>query len=325
MPQVRHCSGLFALLACVLPATALAVPDRGMDPAPPPGSGDESARKATIPKNRLTHSSATFARVNPLGLIEQAQLGWRHRMLDKPASNVLFGDTYTLLGATARLSPAFARGGLHAEISPVAVFKAWVDLEGVAYFGTFDQITSFDDPSPAYDDDSLDALAAGQPTGGWVLTGGAVLQAKAGPVAVRSTFQATRFALDLPAGDTWFYDQIWDRLAPNESFMFLNDADVLGVFEHARVGARWTWTGAADQPAESLAAMGHHRVGPLFAWQFREGPPGTRFNRPTFFALTQWWLAHPYRTGAAQPQALPMVALGFAFQGDLLGPPPSRR
>ena len=73
-----------------------------------------------------------------------------------------------------------------------------------------------------------------------------MLQAKAGPVAVRSTFQATRYSIGLEGSEAYFYDQFWDRLAPNNAFMFLNDADVMGVFEHARVGARWTWTDAAS-------------------------------------------------------------------------------
>lgn len=311
-------------LSVLLPAEAHAVPDRGMDPTPPKDA-DSKQPKGKIPKHRLYYSNATFARVNPLGLISVGQLGWRRRLADKPASNVLFGDTYTYVAAVSRVSPAFGRLGAHLEVSPIAIFKAWVDLEGVGYFGTFDQVTGFSDASPAYDDDSLDAMARGLPTGGWVFTGGAVLQAKAGPVAVRSTFQATRFSIGLPDGEEYFYDQIWDRLAPNNGFMLLNDADVMGVFEHARVGTRWTWTdGLVDDP-DSLAGMAHHRVGPLFAWQFSEGPPGKRFNRPTLFTLVQWWLQHPYRDGTEQSQAMPLVAVGFAFQGDLLGAPATGR
>jgi hypothetical protein len=161
-------------LSVLLPAEAHAVPDRGMDPAPPKDA-DGAKKGVKIPKDRLTYSSATFARINPLGLISVAQVGWRHRLANKPASNVLFGDTYTYLAAVSRVSPAFGRLGAHLEVSPIAVFKAWVDLEGVGYFGSFDQVTGFADASPAYDDDSLDAMARGQATGGWVFTGGAVL------------------------------------------------------------------------------------------------------------------------------------------------------
>jgi len=273
------------------------------------------------PAHRLWYANASFARVNPLGLIEVLDLGWRYRLMDR--DGVLFGDTYTLLGLTGRASPAFARGGVRAEVSPIAVWKAWASLERVGYFGTFDQVTGFPSADAVYDDDTLGDLGRGQPTGGWVASAGTVLQAKAGPVALRSTFQGTRYDLDLPEGERFFYDQFWDRLAPDEQWMLLNDLDLMGVFEHARVGARWTWSDALIAEDDAVAALAHHRVGPLLAWQLRDDPVGTRFNRPTVFALAQWWLQHPYRDGSVSSQAMPLVALGFAFQGDLMGAPPS--
>lgn len=300
-----------------LAAPAVAAPERGMDPTPP--MTDDAG---PIPKHRLWYSNATFARVNPLGLVESLNLGWRYRLMD--SDSVLFEDTYTLLGVTVNTTPAYTRGGVRAEIAPIAVWKAWGTLEGIGYFGTFDQVTSFSDADAVYDDDTLEALGQGQPTGGWVASAGTVVQAKAGPVALRSTFQATRYDLDLPDGDRFFYDQFWDRLAPDEQWMLLNDLDMMGMFEHARVGARWTWSDALIEEQDAVAAASQHRVGPLLAWQFKDEPTGSRFNRPTAFALAQWWVRHPYRDGTTSSQAMPLVALGFAFQGDLLGPPPTR-
>ena len=303
--------------ALLIGAPAAASPERGLSPPP-------AAAPAAPPQHRLFYTSATFARVNPLGLISVSTLGWRGRLVDAPASSTLFGDTYAFVGASARLSPAFGRLGVHAEVSPIALLKLWTAVEAVGYFGTFNQITSFPEQSPVYDDDTLDALEDGAATGGWVATSGAVLQAKAGPVVARSTFQATRYALRLAAGDVSFYDQYWDRLAPNEQWMFLNDLDVMGMGEHLRLGARWTWTdgAGAEVDPDSLVGMGHHRVGPLFAWQFKDEGPGSRFDKPTLFALAQWWLEHPYRAGQEVSQGMPLVAFGFAFQGDLLGPRP---
>lgn len=308
---------LMTLLAATS-TTAWAVPERGMDPAPPM-SADEGA----IPRHRLWYSNATFARLNPLGLIEAVDLGWRYRLIE--SDSVLFEDTYTLVGVTARASPAFARGGVRAEIAPIAVWKAWGTFERVGYFGSFDQITGFADADSVYDDDTLEALGRGQPTGGWVATAGTVLQAKVGPIALRSTFQGTRYDLDLPDGERFFYDQFWDRLAPDERWMLLNDLDLMAVFDHARVGARWTWSDALIDEGDAVAGLDHHRVGPLFAWQLKDEPAGTRFNRPTVFVLAQWWMQHPYRDGTLSSQAMPLVAFGFAFQGDLLGAPATGR
>ena len=307
-----------ALAALLLTAStaAWAGPERGMDPTPPMADGG-----GAIPKHRIFYTNANFTRLNPLGLIEDFSVGWRYRLMD--SESVLFEDTYTLLGVTARASPAFARGGVRAEIAPIAVWKAWGTYERVAYFGSFDQITGFTDADAVYDDDTLSALGRGKATGGWVATAGTVLQAKVGPVALRSTFQGTRYDLDLPEGERFFYDQFWDRLAPNERWMLLNDLDLMGVFEHARVGARWTWSDALIDEGDTVAGLAHHRVGPLFAWQFKDAPTGTRFNRPTLFALAQWWMQHPYRDGTLSSQAMPLMAFGFAFQGDLLGAPPT--
>lgn len=317
------------LAACALVASlamapaAHAVPDRGMDPNTPVEEVPEDEARNPIPKHRLYYSNALFARVNPLGLIDVLTLGWRYRLME--SDSVLFNDTYAYLGMSARASPAFGRIGGHAEIAPIAVWKAWVDVEAVGYFGTFDQITGFPGTDAVYDDRTLSDLGQARATLGWVLTVGTVLQGKVGPVAIRSTFQATRYDLQLEAGDQFFYDQYWDRLAPNRNFMFLNDFDVLGIVGKARIGARWTWSDAIMGDNTTDGALAHHRVGPLFAWQFHDRGPGARFNKPTIFALAQWWAQHPYRTGAEQPVGLPLIALGFAFQGDLLGPKPPGR
>ncbi|MGC6493764.1 MAG: hypothetical protein ACON5B_13095 [Myxococcota bacterium] len=289
----------------------------------------ETANVATptlgIPKHRLYYSNAVFARVNPLGLINQLTMGWRYRLIDADPDSTLFGDTYTLLGLSSRASPAFGRIGVHAEIMPIAVFRAWVDYEFVGFFGTFDQVAGFDSASAMYSDQTLRALDRKHRAIGTVLTTGAVLQGKVGPVAIRSTFQATRFDIGLEdADDNFFYDQYWDRLAPNRQFMFLNDFDVLGLFGPVRVGARWTWSDALVGDNDTDAGLAHHRVGPLFAYTFHDRGPGARFNQPTIFLLTQWWAQHPYRAGQEQPQGLPLIALGFAFNGDLMGPRPER-
>ena len=310
------------ILPLALPMLLSAVVGATPCPAAAASESESPASDApATPTHRLWYANASFARVNPLGLIEVLDLGWRYRLMDR--DGVLFGDTYTLLGLTGRASPAFARGGVRAEVSPIAVWKAWGSLERVGYFGTFDQVTGFPSADAVYDDDTLGELARGLATGGWVASAGTVLQAKAGPVALRSTFQGTRYDLDLPDGDRFFYDRFWDRLAPDEQWMLLNDLDLMGVFEHARVGARWTWSDALIAEDDAVAALAHHRVGPLLAWQLRHDPVGTQFNRPTVFALAQWWLQHPYRDGSVSSQAMPLVALGFAFQGDLLGAPPS--
>jgi len=65
----------------------------------------------------------------------------------------------------------------------------------------------------------------------------------------------------------------------------------------------------------TVASDGLHRVGPLFAWQFRGGE-GEKIGRLSAFAITQWWLQHPYRTGQVSNQGVPYVLLGCSMNGD---------
>jgi hypothetical protein len=298
----------------VLASVAMAAPDRGMSTETP------LATPSVPPKHRLWYTSATFARVNPLGLINTSAIGYRRRLSAK--DSLLLRDTYVHVGANVRASPAFARAGAHLEVQPLAVLKLWADYEGVGYFGTFDQIYSGPDSSIRYSDQTI--AAAGANTGattGSVFTAGGVLQAAAGPIAVRSTLQLTRFDLALDDGDTVFYDQYWDRLIVNEDVALLNDLDLMGVFGAAKLGVRWTWSDTPTAAEGTDAAIDHHRLGPLFAYTFRDEGPGTRFDQPTVFVLAQGWLRHPYRTGEEQPAALPLIAVGLAFRGDLIGRP----
>lgn len=127
----------------------------------------------------------------------------------------------------------------------------------------------------------------------------------------------TRYDLDLQDGDVVFYDQYWDRLAPDGGWMALNDADILALVNKTRIGLRHTFNDELGNDSGADSALANHRLGPLFAYQFHDKKPGNRFNQPTAFVIAQWWLQHPYRAGQEQPQGLPLIAAGFAFNGDL--------
>lgn len=269
------------------------------------------------PKDRLYYSNSVFARGNPLGLIDVFRIGWRHRLSDK--DSLLLRDTSTFVAASVIATPAWARVGAYAEVQPIALLRVFADVSAIGYFGTFDQALSWDDPSARYSDQTIAAEGdRARPTTGWVATVGGTLQAKAGPIAIRSTAQASRFDIDID-DDVVFYDQYWDRLAPNKGLMLLNDLDVLYVRGDLRLGSRYTTTlNLTDRVEGADGSLTHHRVGPLIAYQLGTKPHGSAFNRPTVFALAQWWVQHPYRTGEEQPAGLPLIAAGFAFDGDLI-------
>lgn len=265
------------------------------------------------PKTRLWYTNAVFGRVNPLGLTLLHKVGIRQRLSTK--DSILFQDTYAFAGANIMVTPAYSRLGLYAEGQVLSLFRVFAQLDGVGYYGTFDQVITFA-PDERYSDQAIGDRADDASSAlGWVFTGGATLRAKVGPIAVRSTAQVTRYDLG-GLGNAYFYDQFWDRLAPNKGWMILKDSDLLVVTGKLRAGVRYTFSETFDGSKGTDASLAHHRVGPLFAWQFADKKPGARFNQPTLFVLAQWWLQHPYRTGDEQPAALPVIAIGFAFNGD---------
>ena len=58
-------------------------------------------------------------------------------------------------------------------------------------------------------------------------------------------------------------------------------------------------------------------VGLLAAYVFYD-EGYTAFNKPAVFFNIAWYLQHRFRTGADVSRAMPYLALGFAFQSDLL-------
>ena len=269
------------------------------------------------PKNRLWYTNATFARVNPLGLVNIFKVGWRRRLSTK--DSLLFKDTYIHTGPITMVTPAYARLGWYGEAQVLSLVRFFGQVEGVGYYGTFDQIIGWNDPASRYSDQTISSLSdQARAEIGWVVTFGGTLRAKAGPIAIRSTLSFTRYDLALEDDEQFFYDQLWDRFAPDGGFMALNDLDLLYVKGKLRLGARHTFSDTLDGRGSSTdGALSHHRVGPLFAWQFTDKAPGAKVNQHTLFVLAQWWAQHPYRTGNEQPGGLPLIAIGFAFNGDL--------
>lgn len=297
------------LLSLIFPAVAQDRGARGDDAS----FDGEDGEYVPPPKRRFYYANSVFARVNPLGLINQFRLGIRRRL--STSDSVLMQDTYAFVGPIATVSPAFARGGLYAEAQLLSVFRVFAQVEGAQFFGTFNQVTSFDSTDVLYSDQTLDTLDAAEALGGWVFVTGFTVRGAAGPLVVRTTANIARFSIDLPEGRTHFYDQIWDRLAPNNGWQWLQDTDLLYRKNKILAGVRYTFSDGLDG-GEGDGGLSHHRVGPLLAYQFSSKKPGARFNQPTAFLLAQWWAQHPYRTGEEQPAGLPLIALGFAFNGD---------
>lgn len=267
------------------------------------------------PPDRLVYYASAVGRYNPLGGIGTLKLAYRRQFPTGPG--VLFRDTWLEVGATTSVRPSFGRGGAYLSIQPMAILRLEASYEGVGWFGSFDNLVSGDEQL-AYSDGArrdLDSQGLAYATSGSLLTLTAVLQGMIGPIAIRDTVRGLRMDADLHDGDSVFYDPVHDTLVRDGGWVVNNDVDVIGIIGPAKIGVRWTYTDALLDAGPAAASM--HRVGPLVAFTFLERP-GSPFDQPTVFVTAQWWLQHPYRTGLTERQAIPMVALGFAFHGDLI-------
>lgn len=266
------------------------------------------------PRDRLYYTNATFIRYNPIGLVNVGRVGWRRRL--SPSSHPLLRDTYLFVAPQVFITPASARGGLYAEVQALSIFRVFAELNATQFFGTFGQVLGYPDTTLAFSDQTLRARRdESGPAFGTSVVFGASVRLALGPIAMRSTANFTRFDVNLPEGAIAFYNRLWDRLLVDGRFNWLQDTDVLFVHRRSRIGVRYTVSDDLDGNP-GVGGESQHRLGPLFAYQFINNQPGARFNQATLFVVAQWWLKHPYRTGQEQPAALPLMAVGFTFNGD---------
>jgi hypothetical protein len=316
---------VFVLLVC---SPAHADPNR-----PLPGLAE---RKLDRPKHSLFLRNTSIGRLNPLGLIDLLQIGYRRRLYkeDEPA----LADNFVGVGLVPALSPAFGRFGPIVEFQPASILQLWASYEVVRYFGGFNLLQSFGSPLADFSGTEIHRrgqLPKNDPQANYAATGtqlnlGATAQIKIGPIAIRNLFRAMRPDYHLRAGDRVVYDILFDVLVPDGGWFINNDVDALVVTKFGfSFGARWTsnyaFYRARDYaPGEDTSQNPNtpmHRVGPVLAYSFWKDRGGA-FDNPTVLFIANWWLEHRWRTGQDVSPSYPYLALGFQFTGELMPQPP---
>jgi hypothetical protein len=280
------------------------------------------------PESRIVHRSLVAFRINPLGLVYDGRIGYRHRLYLNESKAMR--DNYVGGGLGLMLSPAYLRVGPYVEFAPMSMVTLWSQLSLVSYFGSFDLVQSFPSPRSEWSDDELERLGElDEPNKNYSALGselsiGVDLQARVGPVMIRTRAKVVRGDVDLRSGDRVYYDQLYDTLLPDGGWMFNNDLDVawMGLRNRLVLGLRYTATAPiygdryqVGEPEES--DNGSHRLGPLISYSFKV-EDGAKLNAPSVILICQWWLDHRYRAGQESSQGMPLIALAFQFYGDLL-------
>lgn len=311
-----------AAFPAVAQQAATGVPDvPAARPTPPPevtpaNEPSPAVPLRPIPNVRLYLTSLNLFRVNPLGLETQNRLVLQKRLFD--STSVLLRDTFVNAAASMKLSPASLKVGPTVEIQPAAVFNLRASYEYTQFLGIMGFLQSYPDPLRDFSDDALDAGEDNAySTNGHHFMLEPTLQAKVGPIAVRTKFSFEYWNLSLRDGETTFYDPFLDSLLAGKGWVYTNDSDVIYLADRWATGVRfsgvWPQYGA-DQgiTGDTKANNSHMRVGPFGSYALNQDE-GTLFNRPTVVASVAWYLKHPSRQGA-----LPFMFVGFAFNSDLM-------
>jgi hypothetical protein len=319
-----------------VPADPAAVRDPA--PGPAPTSQLPTNPGAWVPpRHRVTWSSLSVLRYNPLGLQEIFDLGYEYKLFD--SDSLLLKDSFVGVSFSPIMTPAFANPGVTLKLQPIALLRLEARASVIQYFGNFNLMQSFPSAETATFSDSQikdqGTRTDSKPSSAYATTGhnfglagelrwaGFRDEADRPQVEARSRLNATYHRMNLEAGDTVWYDQYFDLLVPKQGWTISNDLDIFARFNLQgtsvlRAGVRYNYARSfIDDNTRSDVDAATQRVGPMVAYTFYD-EPGKRVNKPTIIGVFNWHLAHPYRTGQDVTQALPYFAVAYAVTGDLL-------
>lgn len=306
-----------SVLTTVLLMLGLWLPAQALAQSSPPAH--------EVPTRRLVINSLLGVRLNPLGMELQTRGGYQARLYrdERP----LFRDNFLFVGAYPKISPASIKAGPVVEFQPLSILNLRLSAEYVGFFSTSGFLQSY---ASANADGSDTARKAGEEAGENYAASGArialepLVQMKLGPIVVRNRFALEYWRMGLRDGDRVWYEATLDTLVPGTGLTYADELDVLFMgLPPLVLGARYSWV-KPRYSSRQLAAdetltvdNSHQRVGLLAAYVFYD-EGYTAFNKPAVFFNIAWYLQHRFRTGADVSRAMPYLALGFAFQSDLL-------
>lgn len=300
-------------------------PEGAASPAKVPAKVPASVVTDRMPDYAIIHRSLSILRHNPSGLQHEHRLMWQMRLSD--SEHRLLKNSYFALGPQVMVSPSLQRAGLRASFKPFAMLEMFALVEKLWFIGTFDYVQSYPDAAADF---SPEAQKAATERGenydatGTQISLSARLQAKVGPIAVRSTNRLNRHWFNTKRNDPVWYDIYTDTLTPRDGWVFLQDNDLLFIKGRLVIGLRHTMSRSylSDEVLKPLAVDADrpeltHRLGPFAAYRLNDDTKfvDSIFRRPTLVVLTQFWVKHPYRTGQSVSQAIPWIVVALAFDG----------
>lgn len=290
-----------------------------------PAAAQEQTEQMLPARHRILYSSLLAARLNPLGLEEQLNVGYHMRLYNNP--KVLWRDCFVGFDLTPVFNPAQVRLGGQITVRPIAVLILSARYSFLGWFKTFEYLQSYSSPHEDYSDSALDV---GKENDQHYATTGSQLQlqaqvlGKVGPVVLRNDLKFFHNQVNLQGNDRLFYSITIDAMVPDGGWAMSNDTDLVYLSNFGLVaGVRNTVVHAFYRDGDFNAGEStdnpntpHVRVGPIVAYVFYD-KPDRWFNKPTVLVILNWYVKHRFRTGTDVNQGIPYLILGFKFGGDL--------
>ena len=275
------------------------------EPAP---KQKETEQEKSLPK-AITYTNLVGYLRNPIGVGTQLKVGYRQKMFQKPPDDLLFGTSHFHTGVNIGANPAFSTYGVFFKVQPIALLILNASIDYVVPFngGVPDDdfyahglINNATKASAAIPEQVLNS--------GLITSLSALLQFKAGSIAIRNEIQMAKFNIQPTQNDrgydlTYFYYQNFDVVSKIDGIAINNNADVLYADDTKPwiLGLRHTYTNPfSPHPDFALFNMkpSHHRLGPVLVWKLNTRSEKSHFTDHTFVVLSQWYLQHPFRTGS---------------------------
>lgn len=293
-------------------------------PETPKRARSQASAEPRLGRHRWVYDDLFGVRINPLGLANFLNIGYRYQLIDRKGP--LFTDSFVAIKLNTLFAPSFGHIGAKLQLQPVSAFGVSVTYGFLGYFGVLSQVLGFPSPLSNYSDSrrrELARMGLNRAALGHTLRVSTLLQARVGPVAVRALVDLLYADIGLAPQDRVFYDQATDLLQPDGGWSVLGDVDVVGFLPKGwALAVRYSFAKSLyrdadfppEEPNENVPAT--HRLGPALLYTFFDDP-SRRFNRPTIIFLAQWWIVHPWRTGADVHPAVPYAAIALTFEGTL--------
>lgn len=270
-------------------------------------SGGLSAEEAAGPNRTRTREvrNSFGGSFNPLGLQDVLDVSWRRPL--SGSQNRLLSEAHVSFGLSQRLTPAYDRLGVWAELAPLSVLDIRAGVEPVVYFGTFKSLLYFPEYSARFNDDARKARADEAAFGlaGRVYVA-PTLKARIGSVLVRAR---TEF-------DWWrardkgrfFYEPSRDTLLRASGDAMVTGEAVL-LYEWKFAAGRKLLLGPVYDLTWVYDARENRKqdVGVVGVWQ--PGVKSLGLREPVLFAKVFYYLEDPWKKHELGAQ----LAVGFAI------------